>query len=445
MTKRSDHTTSGPAQTQAQVDMPASASKTAPAQGSRHFTQLPPLSLYVHIPWCIRKCPYCDFNSHESRGEIPEMAYVDALLDDLANEMPLVWGRQISTVFIGGGTPSLFSAQALDKLLSGIRALTALAPNVEITMEANPGTFEQQRFKDYRALGINRLSIGIQSFNAEKLSVLGRVHSADEAKRACEIAHAAGFEQINLDMMFALPDQTQAQLLDDIQLAVAQQTTHLSFYELTLEPNTLFARFPPSLPDDDARAQMQDLVVQELSDAGFERYEVSAYAKRKSGNRNRSAHNMNYWQFGDYIGIGCGAHGKISSADAGNIVRRWKQKHPKTYLQATSADERLGQQTEIPIQDTALEFMMNALRLREGFSIPLFELHTGVSLNNWQASLESAMERKLIEQKGLELRATDTGYNWLNEILQLFMPDEQPAADKRYRIIPLALAGQSDK
>ena len=445
MTKRSDHTGSGPAQTQAQVDMPASGSKTAPAQSSRHFTQLPPLSLYVHIPWCIRKCPYCDFNSHESRGEIPEMAYVDALLDDLANEMPLVWGRQISTVFIGGGTPSLFSAQALDKLLSGIRALTALAPNVEITMEANPGTFEQQRFKDYRALGINRLSIGIQSFNAEKLSVLGRVHSADEAKRACEIAHAAGFEQINLDMMFALPDQTQAQLLNDIQLALAQHTTHLSFYELTLEPNTLFARFPPSLPDDDVRAQMQDVVVQELSEAGFERYEVSAYAKRESGNRNRSAHNMNYWQFGDYIGIGCGAHGKISSADAGNIVRRWKQKHPKTYLQAKSADERLGQQTEISLQDTALEFMMNALRLREGFSIPLFELHTGVSLNTWQASLETAMERNLIEQQGLELRATDTGYNWLNEILQLFMPNEQPTADKRYRIIPLALASQSDK
>lgn len=414
-------------------------------QPSRHFTQLPPLSLYVHIPWCISKCPYCDFNSHESRGDIPELAYVDALLDDLANEMPLVWGRQISTVFIGGGTPSLFSANALDRLLSGIRALTALAPNAEVTLEANPGTFEQQRFKDYRALGINRLSIGIQSFNADKLKALGRVHSANEALIACEIAHQAGFEQINLDMMFALPDQNQTQLLDDIRIAIAQQTTHLSFYELTLEPNTLFARFPPRLPNDDLRAQMQETVAQQLAEAGFDRYEVSAYAKASSGNRNRSAHNMNYWQFGDYVGIGCGAHGKISSADAGNIVRRWKHKHPKTYLQATSADERLGQQTEIPLHDTALEFMMNALRLREGFSIPLFQLHTGVSLDTWQASLDAAIDRGLIEQSGLDIRATDTGYNWLNDTLQLFMPDEMPAVEKRYRVIPLNVATEKNK
>lgn len=373
------------------------------------------------------------------------MAYVDALLDDLANEMPLVWGRQISTVFIGGGTPSLFSAQALDKLLSGIRALTALAPNAEVTLEANPGTFEQQRFKDYRALGINRLSIGIQSFDADKLSALGRVHSSEEALKACEIAHAAGFEQINLDMMFALPDQTQTQLLEDIRLALAQHTTHLSFYELTLEPNTLFARFPPHLPDDDLRAQMQDTVVQTLAEAGFDRYEVSAYAKASSGKRNRSAHNMNYWQFGDYVGIGCGAHGKISSADAGTIVRRWKHKHPKSYLQAASADERLGEHKEIPLHDTALEFMMNALRLREGFPIPLFELHTGVKLDTWQASLDAAIERGLIEQSGLDIRATDTGFNWLNDTLQLFMPDEVPAMDKRYRVIPLNVAPENNQ
>ena len=350
-------------------------------------------------------------------------------------------GRQFSTVFIGGGTPSLFSAKALDKLLSGIRALTGLAPNAEITLEANPGTFEQQRFKDYLALGINRLSIGIQSFNADRLKALGRVHTADEALVACEIAHQAGFEQINLDMMFALPDQTQTHLLDDIRIAIAQDTTHLSFYELTLEPNTLFARFPPSLPDDDLRAQMQDTVVQQLAEAGYERYEVSAYARRSSGNRNRSKHNMNYWQFGDYVGIGCGAHGKISSADAGNIVRRWKHKHPTTYLQAANADERLGNQTEISLQDTALEFMMNALRLREGFPIPLFELHTGVSLNTWQSSLDAAMERGLLEQNALDIRATDTGYNWLNDTLQLFMPDEVPALEeKRYRVIPLNVA-----
>lgn len=443
MTQKSDTTSSDSAPTMAQPNRSTFAS--APEYPSRHFTQLPPLSLYIHIPWCIRKCPYCDFNSHESRGEIPEMAYVDALLDDLANEMPLVWGRQISTVFIGGGTPSLFSAQALDKLLSGVRALTALAPNAEVTLEANPGTFEQQRFKDYRALGINRLSIGIQSFDAEKLRALGRVHSSEEALQACDIARTAGFEQINLDIMFALPDQTQTQLLDDIRIALEQDTTHLSFYELTLEPNTLFARFPPSLPDDDLRALMQDTVEQQLAEAGFDRYEVSAYAKRTSGNRNRSAHNMNYWQFGDYVGIGCGAHGKISSADAGNIVRRWKQKHPKTYLQAGSADERLGQQTEISQQDTALEFMMNALRLREGFPIPLFELHTGVSLNFWQTNIDAAIKRGLIEQQGLNIRATDTGYNWLNDTLQLFMPDEHQAAEKRYRLIPLNIATENNQ
>ncbi|MFK7859476.1 MAG: radical SAM family heme chaperone HemW [Granulosicoccus sp.] len=408
----------------------------------RQFTQLPPLSLYVHIPWCIRKCPYCDFNSHERRGEIPEDAYVDALLNDLANEMPLIWGRQISTVFIGGGTPSLFSAESLDKLLSGIRALTALSPSAEVTLEANPGTFEQARFRDYRALGINRLSIGIQSFNPALLSALGRVHSADEALKACDIARSAGFEQINLDIMFALPGQDDKLLLEDIDLALAQSTTHLSFYELTLEPNTLFARFPPIVPEDEHRAQMQDTIVEKLAEAGFERYEVSAYAKHDKGNQNRSAHNMNYWQFGDYVGIGCGAHGKISSADSGSIVRRWKQKHPTSYLDARSADERLGDQTTLSIEDTALEFMMNALRLREGFAIPMFELHTGVSLDRWQTDIEQAMERGLLEQAGLQLRATEQGFNWLNDTLQLFLPGDQTTEAKSYRVIPLNLEAQ---
>ena len=406
---------------------------------SRQFTQLPPLSLYVHIPWCIKKCPYCDFNSHEARGDIPEDAYVDALLDDLANEMPLVWGRQLSTVFIGGGTPSLFSARALDRLLSGIRALSGLAPNVEITLEANPGTFEQHRFEEYRALGINRLSIGIQSFNPRLLTSLGRVHSADEALKACEIAHSAGFEQINLDMMFALPEQTSQELNDDIQQALAQSSTHLSFYELTLEPNTLFARFPPPVPDDETRANMQDSVIEQLDLGGFDRYEVSAYARHGNGDRNRAAHNMNYWQFGDYLGIGCGAHGKISSADTGQIVRRWKQKHPQTYLDARAAEQRLGEQKLIPVEDTALEFLMNALRLREGFAIPLFELHTGVTLDRWQPAIDDAMEQGLIEQEGLNLRATPLGFNWLNDVLQLFLPEKELMQTKRYPVIPLNL------
>ena len=405
----------------------------------RRFSQLPPLSLYVHIPWCISKCPYCDFNSHKAPPDIPQDAYVDALLDDLANEMPLVWGRQIGTVFIGGGTPSLFSAQSLDKLLSGIRALTALSPAAEVTLEANPGTFEQDRFSDYRSLGINRLSIGIQSFNPKMLKALGRVHDADEALRACEIAHKAGFEQINLDMMFALPEQSDEDLSRDIEQALAQSSTHLSFYELTLEPNTLFARFPPQLPDDDKRARMQDTVTQYLTSAGFDRYEVSAYALTRNHTNNRSAHNMNYWQFGDYVGIGCGAHGKISSAETGRIVRRWKQKHPKTYLEVDNAKQRLGAETVIPIADTALEFLMNALRLRDGFPIPLFPLHTGIELTRWQSTIDVAIDKGLLERQGLNIKATETGFNWLNETLQLFLPEAEAEDSRSYSVIPLKL------
>ena len=411
----------------------------------RTFTELPPLSLYVHIPWCIRKCPYCDFNSHEARGDIPEQAYVDALLDDLADELPLVWGRQISTVFIGGGTPSLFSANAIDRLMSGIRALTALSPTSEVTLEANPGTFEQQRFKDYRSVGINRLSIGIQSFNPRLLEALGRVHSAQDALNACEIAHVAGFEQINLDMMFALPGQSDLELSQDIERALQQHTTHLSAYELTLEPNTLFARFPPELPSDEQRSDMQDQVAESLGSAGYDRYEVSAYALGRQGAANRSAHNMNYWQFGDYLGIGCGAHGKITSAADGSIVRRWKQKHPKTYLNAGNAGERLGSQHTVPVEDTALEFMMNALRLREGFTIPLFELHTGIRLDRWQSVIAKAMDKSLLEQSGLNIRCTEEGYNWLNDTLELFLPANSHddscdnSVQKRYPVIPLKL------
>lgn len=438
---------------------------------SRSFTELPPLSLYVHIPWCIKKCPYCDFNSHEKKGDLPEDLYVDALLEDLASEMPSVWGRTISTVFIGGGTPSLFSAQALDKLLSGIRALTGLTPTAEVTLEANPGTFEQQRFKDYRSLGINRLSIGVQSFNAQALTALGRVHSSEEALRAVDIAHTAGFEQINLDIMFGLPGQSLDAAIADVQQAIELSTTHLSCYELTLEPNTLFARFPPAVPDDDMRATMQQSIIDVLSDAGFERYEISAYARQTdpyataaggeavSRSKHRSQHNLNYWLFGDYIGIGAGAHGKISSSAESTITRRWKHKHPTRYLNSSSSDERLGDQNIIPIEETALEFMMNALRLTEGFALPLFELNTGVSLMHWQHTIALATDRGLLQQNGLNLQATPTGINWLNNVLELFLPDDQlsPAqhptgqrpspkpelpgesSAKRYPIIPLNL------
>ena len=305
----------------------------------RHLTALPPLSLYVHLPWCAKKCPYCDFNSHEARGEVPEAAYVDALLNDLAMEMPLVWGRTLSSVFVGGGTPSLFSADALDRLLSGVRALTGLAPDVEVTLEANPGTVERGRFADYRAIGINRLSIGVQSLDDEKLRVLGRIHSADEARRAVAEARAAGFDDLNLDLMYALPGQDLAGAMRDVEGALALEPTHLSCYELTLEPNTRFAKFPPeNLPDDDARFDMQEAILARLSRAGFERYEISAFARPGR----RSVHNLNYWLFGDYLGIGAGAHAKLSFADSGEIRRRWKVKHPTRYLETAGTQESVG-------------------------------------------------------------------------------------------------------
>lgn len=384
----------------------------------RQFTALPPLALYLHLPWCIRKCPYCDFNSHEQRGEIPENDYVDALIEDLAAEMPLVWGRTISSVFIGGGTPSLFSANALDRLLGGVRALTGLTPQVEVTLEANPGTFEQQRFTDFRRVGINRLSIGVQSFNADALQALGRVHSADEAIGAVEIARTAGFDNLNLDLMYALPEQDLQAALADLEQAIALQPDHLSCYELTLEPNTLFARFPPALPPDESKWDMQESIVSRLGKAGYERYEVSAFARAGR----RCEHNLNYWQFGDYLGIGAGAHGKISAADTGTIVRRWKHKHPTRYLEASSATLRLGGETLMPLQETALEFMMNALRLTDGFPIPLFETHTGMSLNHWQPAIEAAMNDGLLEQRGLSLAPSARGLDLLNDLLAHFLP-----------------------
>ena len=385
----------------------------------RHLTALPPLSLYVHLPWCARKCPYCDFNSHEARGEVPETAYVDALLSDLAMEMPLVWGRTLSSVFLGGGTPSLFSAEALDRLLSGVRALTGLAPDVEVTLEANPGTVERGRFADYRAIGINRLSIGVQSLDDEKLRVLGRIHSAEEARRAVSEARAAGFDDFNLDLMYALPGQDLAGALADVEGALALEPTHLSCYELTLEPNTRFAKFPPgNLPDDDARFDMQEAILERLSRAGFERYEISAFARPGK----RSVHNLNYWLFGDYLGIGAGAHAKLSFADSGQIRRRWKVKHPTRYLETAGTQESVGGDDVIPVEDSALEFMMNALRLVDGFERPMFDERTGVPLLAWRRAIDGAVEDGLLESDGRKLRATARGFDLLNALLERFMP-----------------------
>ena len=408
----------------------------------RHFTSLPPLSLYVHLPWCVKKCPYCDFNSHEARADIPETAYVDALLADLADELPAVWGRNLISVFIGGGTPSLFSAAALDRLLGGIRALTALAPNVEITLEANPGTVERARFADYRAIGINRLSLGVQSFDDDALVALGRIHSGTDARRAIDIARAAGFEELNLDLMFALPGQDERAALADVETALSHAPEHLSCYELTLEPNTLFARFPPELPDDDVRAAMQERIVARLAADGLARYEISAFARAAHA----SVHNVNYWRFGDYVGIGAGAHGKISRADEDTITRRWKIKHPARYLERAGTGARegtLGGTSVIPVADSALEFTMNALRLVEGFEVALFERHTGVPIARWQGAIEAATEAGLLERSGLSLRATPRGLDCLNDLLQHFMDGGTPAGAepaRRYPVIPLLAA-----
>ena len=396
----------------------------------RSFTQLPPLSLYVHLPWCIRKCPYCDFNSHQQKNSLPERKYVDALLADLEQEIPDIWGRSLESVFIGGGTPSLFSASELDRLLCGIRALTALAPTAEITLEANPGTFEQEKFRDFRAIGINRLSIGIQSFNDNLLRALGRVHCGSEACRAVDIGTAAGFDEINLDLMFGLPGQSLAESRADLSQAISLQPTHLSFYELTLEPNTRFAKFPPELPPEDSCWEMQTRAIELLAEHGYARYEISAYAKP----RHQCRHNRNYWLFGDYVGIGAGAHGKLSFADRGEIRRRWKVKHPDAYLQSAHSIDRIGGESVVPFEDTALEFMMNALRLVEGFPVALFQTHTGVSLKPWQDAIEAAQTAGLLEQQGFSLRATERGLSFLNDVVGHFLP---ASTTRNYPVIPI--------
>ncbi len=375
-----------------------------------NFTTLPPLSLYIHIPWCLRKCPYCDFNSHA--GTFDERAYVEALTADLARDLPRVWGRQVQSVFIGGGTPSLFSAEALDQLLSAVRAMVKLQPLAEITLEANPGTAEAGRFREYRALGIDRLSIGVQSFDDEALARLGRVHDGREARRAVELAHAAGFERINLDLMFALPGQTRAQALEDLETALALEPGHLSHYQLTLEPNTLFHACPPAnLPDDDDAWAIQQACLERLAAAGYDHYEVSAHAR--PGHHCR--HNLNYWEFGDYLGIGAGAHAKISEGATHTITRLAKPRHPEAYMAGEAASER-----RLDADDAALEFMMNALRLREGFAPHLFSDHTGLPLSRIEPALREAEARGLIEWTIHRICPTERGWRFLNDLLALF-------------------------
>ncbi|WZB60652.1 radical SAM family heme chaperone HemW [Achromobacter xylosoxidans] len=392
------------------------ASRPRPATGSA-LTSLPPLSLYVHVPWCVRKCPYCDFNSHAAPGEgIPERAYLDALRSDLEQALPGIWGRQVVSVFIGGGTPSLLSA-GLDELLAMLRACLNLWPDAEITMEANPGTAEASRFRDYAASGVTRFSLGIQSFDDVQLKKLGRIHDAAQARAAIEMAQRA-VSRVNLDLMFALPGQTLAACTDDLRQALAFGTEHLSLYHLTMEPNTVFAKFPPEdLPDDDTSAAMQELVETELATAGLARYEVSAYAR--SGARCR--HNLNYWEFGDYLGIGPGAHGKLSFHD--RIVREARLRNPESWMQAAAARDgsHLAESRQVGPDELPFEFMLNALRLKDGVAATLFSERTGLSLAVIAHQLEAAAKRGLLDADPTRLQATSLGWRFLNDLQEMFL------------------------
>ncbi len=378
------------------------------------FAALPPLSLYIHIPWCVRKCPYCDFNSHERGAELPEEDYVSALLADLESDLPLVWGRTVQTVFIGGGTPSLFSPEAIDRLLAGVRARLRLAPDAEITMEANPGTFERARFAGYRAAGVTRLSIGVQSFDAAKLAALGRIHSGDEARAAIE-AGLPLFTRVNVDLMYALPGQTVAQALADIETALALGVPHLSCYQLTLEPNTVFAKKPPpGLPEHDAAAEMQQAIEDRLGEAGFEHYETSAFAR--PGHRCR--HNLNYWTFGDYLGIGAGAHGKLTLPDPPRIERTERVKQPREYLERAPRGEALFERRTVGREEVGFEFMLNALRLVEGFPVALFAERTGWPISIVDRALTRIETEGLIERDHRRIRPTERGQRFLNRALE---------------------------
>ena len=384
-----------------------------------NLTALPPLSLYIHIPWCVKKCPYCDFNSHKSPDLLPENDYIDALIRDLEQEVPNIWGRNIKTVFIGGGTPSLFSAKAYDRLFSSLRALLPISHNAEITLEANPGTFDQERFADYLSLGINRLSIGIQSFNNDSLQALGRIHDGQQAIRAVEAAYKVGFENFNLDLMFGLPHQTEKTAREDIETAIALEPAHLSYYQLTIEPNTLFHKQPPTLPDDDPIFDWQIDSQHRLSKAGYTQYEVSAYAK----NKRRCQHNLNYWQFGDYIGIGAGAHGKISDAAKQSITRRSKQKQPQAYIDSAGTEKSILTNEIITTRDIGFEFMLNALRLTDGFPTPLFYQHVGLPISHIDKALQKAEQQELVTWDIHRICPTEKGQRYLNSLIELFLPD----------------------
>ncbi|MBK6388611.1 MAG: radical SAM family heme chaperone HemW [Rhodoferax sp.] len=387
--------------------------------GTLQLAALPPLSLYVHLPWCIKKCPYCDFNSHEKPGgELPEKRYVDALMADLEAALPLIWGRGIHSIFIGGGTPSLFAPEAIDRLLGDIRARLRLEADCEITLEANPGTFEKDRFRAYRQAGVTRLSIGVQSFNDTHLAALGRVHDRAQALAAVEEA-AQAFDTFNLDIMYALPGQTQEQVGQDIATALQFAPPHISIYHLTIEPNTYFAKYPPAIPEDDTAYAMLDHITELTGVAGLDRYEVSAYAK--SGHRCK--HNLNYWQFGDYLGIGAGAHSKLSFAH--RVVRQVRFRDPRLYMDNALAGHALAQDDEVARAELPFEFMLNALRLRHGFGLRDFSERTGLPLTAIAAALQQAEAKGLVERDFARVRPTQRGFDFLSDLQALFLSNAQ--------------------
>lgn len=373
--------------------------------------------MYIHIPWCVKKCPYCDFNSHESRnhnGDIPEHAYVDALIADLELATPKVWGRKIKSVFFGGGTPSLFSAESIDRILNHVRMLTPLEFNAEITLEANPGTVDAANFVGYKQAGVNRLSLGIQSFNNDNLKALGRIHDSEQALKAIALAMNT-FEQVNCDIMYGLPNQTLKDAIQDAQTALQLNPAHLSFYHLTLEPNTPFYRTPPSLPDDDASSDMQIEIENLLAQHGYEHYETSAFAKKDK----QAKHNLNYWQFGDYLGIGAGAHSKLSYHD--KITREVRPKHPKAYMEKSLQGNAVEREWIIPKDELGFEFMMNALRLIEGVSVDLFQQRTGLNIHTLETAIKKAQNKGLLVIAQGHMKPTLLGQRFLNELLELFL------------------------
>jgi putative oxygen-independent coproporphyrinogen III oxidase len=382
------------------------------------FKEAIPLSLYVHLPWCVKKCPYCDFNSHEAKNaELNEQAYIDALIRDIDFELPRIWGRQLISVFIGGGTPSLFSAEALDQLISALRARFNIAPGIEITLEANPGTAEAEKFKAYRETGINRLSIGVQSFNDKYLKTLGRIHDSNEALNAIELAKAAGFNNFNIDLMFALPEQSVDDAMQDLQTAIAQSPTHISWYQLTIEPNTVFYSRPPEVPSDDDSWLMQEQGQVLLQKNDFMQYEISAYAKDKQV----ASHNMNYWEFGDYLGIGAGAHGKITNIAEGKIERFSRHKIPKRYIELAGEESVITETRNLNRNELPLEFMMNAMRLKEGVAANLFLQRTGMPLKMMEKELSMATEREFLDWQLDIIKPTIEGQRYLNDLLEMFV------------------------